>query len=66
MPREHENFRANLERLDAMLPGKELLTPTMVGQALGICRQTAAKRYAFRDGYINKVELARQMSRTGA
>lgn len=66
MPREHENFRENLERLDEKLPGKELLTPTMVGQALGICRQTAAKRYSFNNGYINKVELARQMSRMGA
>lgn len=64
--REHENFRANLERLDAKLPGKELLTPTMVGEALGICRQTAARRYKFDGGYINKVELARQMSRRGA
>lgn len=64
--REHENFRANLERLDEKFPGKELLTPTMVGKALGICRQTAARRYTFRNGYINKVELARQMSRMGA
>ena len=63
MARETENFRPILERLDAKIPGVELLTPTMVGKALGVTRQTAAKRYPFEDGYINKVALARAMAR---
>lgn len=65
MARETENFRPILERLDAKVPGVELLTPTMVGRALGVCRQTAAKRYPFKDGYIHKVALARAMAKEG-
>lgn len=56
-------FRPILERLDAMAPGVELLTPSKVGQMLGVCRQTAVKRYPFKDGYIHKVALARAMAK---
>ena len=61
--RENENFRLILERLDAKAPGVELLNKSQVGKILGICRQTAAKRYPFHDGYINKVVLARAMAK---
>ncbi len=61
--RENENFRPILERLDEKAPGVELLSQTQVGKILGICRQTAAKRYPFHDGYINKVALARMMAK---
>lgn len=63
MARETENFRPILERLDEKVPGRELLTPSMVGNALGVCRQTAAKRYPFQNGYITKVALARAMAK---
>ena len=65
MARETENFRPILERLDASIPGKELVTPAMVGKALGVSRQTAAKRYPFKDGYIHKVALARALAKEG-
>ncbi len=61
--RESENFRPILERLDEKAPGKELLRPSEVGKILGICRQTAARRYPFHDGYINKVALAQTMAK---
>ncbi len=61
--RESEDFRPILERLDAKAPGVELLSQTQVGRILGICRQTAAKRYPFHDGYINKVTLARVIAK---
>ena len=65
MSREREDFRPILERLDTAMPGRELLTPSQVGKALGICRQTAARRYPFSDGYITKVALARCMANEG-
>lgn len=61
--REPENFRPILERLDALAPGMELLNQSQVGKMLGVCRQTAAKRYQFSDGYITKVALARAMAK---
>ena len=61
--RESENFRSILERLDVTAPGVELLNKSQVGKILGICRQTAAKRYPFHNGYINKVALARTMAK---
>lgn len=61
--RETEMFRPILERLDTMAPGMELLSATKVGQMLGVCRQTAVKRYPFHKGYISKVALARAMAR---
>ena len=61
--RESEDFRPILERLDERAPGVELLSQTQVGRILGICRQTAAKRYSFHEGYINKVTLARMIAK---
>ena len=61
--RESENFRPILERLDEKAPGVELLNKSQVGKILGIHRQTAAKRYPFHNGYINKVALARAMAK---
>lgn len=65
MPRETEDFRPILERLDTALPGVELLNATTVGKTLGISRQTAVRRYPFDRGYITKVALARAMARGG-
>lgn len=66
MARESEDFRPILERLDAALPGVELLNASTVGKTLGISRQTAVRRYPFDRGYITKVALARALARAGS
>lgn len=62
MPREKEDFRDNLVRLDEHFPVKNLLTPTEVGRYLGINYRTAQKLFPFQHNYISKVMLARKLS----
>jgi hypothetical protein len=65
MPREKEAFRDNLERIDAMFPGKELLTRADVVRGFGLTRKAVERMLAGRmfDGkYISKAALARLIS----
>ena len=65
MPREKEAFRDNLERIDAMFPGKELLTRADVVRGFGLTRKAVERMLAgkmFDGQYISKAALARLIS----
>lgn len=62
MPREKENFRDQLERLDKAFPEKEILSRKEVSQFTGIYYGSVPKYFILKKGKITKVELARQMS----
>ena len=63
MPREKEDYRANLERLNELYPSHEMLTITEVMQVMGYrSRDTAKKHVLFnRDKRVSKATLARIM-----
>ena len=62
MPREKELFRDNLERLDAAFPNKEMLSQKEVSEFTGIGQWTIPKHFSFKNHYISKVKLARELS----
>lgn len=62
MPREKEAYRDNLQRLNDAFPQKEILRRGEVVKFLGIDYRTAEKLYTFKECYISKATLARQMS----
>lgn len=62
MPREHIDYRANLERLNELYPNKEMLN---IKEAQGVMGyrsiDTAKKKLPFCDHRISKATLARIM-----
>lgn len=70
MAREKESYRDNLERLDKMFPGKEMLSSVDVAMFTGMARTTVLKLYSFRNvknkrnttHRISKAVLARELS----
>jgi hypothetical protein len=70
MAREKESYRDNLERLDKMFPGKEMLSTVDVAMFTGMARTTVLKMYSFKDTRnksntthrISKAVLARELS----
>lgn len=70
MAREKESYRDNLERLDKMFPGKELLSTVDVAMFTGMARTTVLKLYSFKNTRnkrntthrISKAVLARELS----
>lgn len=62
MPREKEDFRANLEQLNRMFPDRELLTIKETMQIMGYHSQNTAKKYIpFKNARVSKATLARIM-----
>lgn len=62
MPREKEDFRGNLERLNELYPEKEMLTIKEAMQVMGFKRDCTAKKYIpFTNHRVSKVTLARIM-----
>ena len=60
--KEHIDFRANLERLNELYPGTEMLNISQSAQVMGYkTRETAKKKLHFKDNRISKVTLARIM-----
>ena len=59
---EKELFRDNLERLDAAFPNKEMLTQKDVSKFTGIGEWTVPKHFSFKNHYISKTVLARELS----
>ena len=65
-----ESYRDNLERLDKMFPGKELLSTVDVAMFTGMARTTVLKLYSFKNTRnkrntthrISKAVLARELS----
>lgn len=63
MPREKEGFRANMERINAIVPERECLKKADVRRITGWDYRTMHKRLNFnRFGEITKADLARQLS----
>ena len=62
MPREKELFRDNLERLDAAFPNQEMLSQIEVANYCGMTRHTVTKHFRFKNHYISKTALARELS----
>ena len=70
MAREMLSYRDNLERLDKMFPGKELLSTVDVAMFTGMARTTVLKLYSFKNTRnkrntthrISKAVLARELS----
>ena len=62
MPREHEDYRNNIEQLNRLYPDKEMLNETEVMKIMGFkSRDTAKKHIQFTNHRISKVALARIM-----
>lgn len=62
MSREKEAYRDNLERLIEAFPDRELLRIKDVAQFCGVSVQYASKRFPFKDRFISKATLARELS----
>lgn len=62
MPREKEGYRDNLERISEIVPDKEMLKKGDVIRITGKSYYVINKLFSFKNGYISKSELARQMS----
>lgn len=61
MPREKEDFRANLERINEIQPFGEMLNLKAVVNITGWSTNTAKKYVPFKDGWVSKATLARVM-----
>lgn len=62
MPREKEGYRENVERLNDLFPGREMLTVQDVMQVMGYRSVNTAKKYVpFVNRRVSKVILARLM-----
>lgn len=65
MAREREGFRENLERLDKLAPGKEMLCVSDIQRVLGIHRSSVERLVRGHKnvcGLVSKVTLARLLS----
>lgn len=63
MPREHEEYRDNLEALTAFFGNKRLVTVSDVVRYTGCTRRTVQKLYDIKQGGITLPTLARRMCR---
>ncbi len=62
MPREKEDFRANIEQLNRYFPDREMLTIPEVMQVMGYKSKDTAKKYIpFINRRVSKATLARIM-----
>lgn len=62
MPREKEDYRANLERLNELYPDHEMLTIVETMKVMGYSSKNTVKKYVpFTNSRVSKVTLARIM-----
>lgn len=62
MPREKEDYRENLERLNELYPEHEMLTIQETMQVMGYKSKNTAKKYIpFTNSRVSKATLARIM-----
>ena len=62
MAREKEDYRANIEQLNRLFPGREMLTIRETQQVLGYGSVNTVKKYiTFVNGKVSKATLARYM-----
>ena len=63
MPREHEDYRNNLEQLNRLFPDKEMLTAGDAMKVWGVTSVNTIKKYVpFTERRVSKATLARCMS----
>ena len=62
MPKDREGFRDQMARLNEVFTDRDLLSVADVSRFTGRSREVVKKLFAFREGYISKVELARALS----
>ena len=62
MPREKDDYRDLLMRLDEAFPGRELLTREEVATFLGVNPRTVKRRYDFPAGRVTKTAIARAVA----
>lgn len=63
MPKDREGFRDQMARLNEVFTDrKDLLSVADVSRFTGRSREVVKKLFAFREGYISKVEVARTLS----
>lgn len=63
MPREKEDFRANLEQLNRLFPDREMLGLPEAMKIMGWkSRTTAYQHLNIVNGKVSKVRLAKEMS----
>ena len=62
MPREKEDYRANIEQVNRLFPEREMLTMREAMQVTGYRSVNSVKKYLnFVNGKISKAALARYM-----
>lgn len=62
MPREKQDFRTYLQRLDEKFPDQEILSQKECAVFLGLDPRTVKKQYQISKGGVSKVKLARLLS----
>lgn len=62
MPLEKLAYRDNLERLCEVFPNGEMLNMKQVKEFTGLSYPTVAKMFSFKNKYISKATLARELS----
>ena len=62
MPREHIDYRNNLERLNELYPETEMLNVKQTARVMGYTPETVRRKVPFCDRRISKAALARIMS----
>lgn len=64
MPREKPLFRANLDRLDARFPNKEVLSFEEIADFFGFSKRSAQRKFKYNRiiGGIAKTTIARALS----
>lgn len=62
MPREKEDYRANIEQLNRLYPDREMLTIPEVMRIMGYASPNTAKKHiSFTNRRVSKATLARIM-----
>jgi len=66
MARETATYRDNLERLNELMPGSEMMTVSDVSRALGVCRASAkdiVDGHLVNGKWVSKATLARLLAK---
>lgn len=65
MPRELETYRPQLQRMDELFPGTEMLTVSDLMKLTGKRYNTTRKYFPFDGPYISKVNVAHRLAEIG-
>ena len=65
MPRELETYRPQLQRMDELFPGTEMLSVADLMKLTGKCYNTTRKYFPSDGPYISKVNVAHRLAEIG-